>query len=388
MAQMDGDNLVLPEDIMTNILTRLPVKSLIRFQCVCKRWKNLFKTPSFIAEHLHHSSRQNPSLLFEDFGKSDPFCMCLLNREMQVLEVSNDPFIDFMGLWVCTFDSCNGLLCVGVASFSRSLSLLLWNPATRKLSRVPTSVSYFEDEEFFVGFGFSPSVDDYKIVKIHVPGNTGRVNQVEVYSLTTGSWKEVEFGNLNGVAMTSNGFSYNGAIFWIGSKLGVEEDEDDIDLIVSFDIAMEVFILIPLPSSPFSVTNTPYPRYLAVYDNKLALLSHTLSEDFKSSLIHLWLMEEGTCASRERWIWTKKYTSCPYLGCLLVPVTIWKDEIVCNVSTLSGPLDNIEDDQQKIVFFNLTTNEFKTFHIRKSVMGYGIFNYVESLVSVGNIHTE
>ncbi|KAI9096830.1 hypothetical protein K1719_025813 [Acacia pycnantha] len=236
----------------------------------------------------------------------------------------------------------------------------------------------------------SPTVDDYKIVKINTQEDDGRVGQVKVYSLSIGSWKDVQFGNLDAVAITSDGFSFNGAIFWIGYKIGLEEDEDEVGWTVSFDLAMEVFALIPMPSSLFSITNTPYPRYLTAHENKLALLSHTLSGDFKSSLIHLWVMEEGTCASGERWVWTKKYISSPYLGYLLVPVAIWRDEVVCIVaSSLSEPpIDNIEHDKRKPVLLNLTTNEFKAFDIRKSVLDDGIFNYSESLVPVGNIHTE
>ncbi|KAI9127485.1 hypothetical protein K1719_002044 [Acacia pycnantha] len=194
-----------------------------------------------------------------------------------------------------------------------------------------------------------------------------------------------KFGNLDGVGITSDGFSFNGAIFWIGYKIGLEEDEDEVGWIVSFDIAMEVFALIPMPPSLFSITNTPYPRYhLTAHENKLALLSHTLSGDSKSSLIHLWVMEEGTCASGERWVWTKKYISSPYLGYLLVPVAIWRNEIVCIVE----PIDKIEDDERKLVLLNLTTNEFKASDIHKPVIVDGIFNYTESLVPVGNIHTE
>ncbi|KAI9090134.1 hypothetical protein K1719_028830 [Acacia pycnantha] len=215
------------------------------------------------------------------------------------------------------------------------------------------------------------------------------VNQVEVYSLSIGSWKDVQFGNLDGVGITSNCFSFNGAIFWIGYKIGLEDDEDEVGWIVSFDIAMEVFALIPMPSSLFSITNTPYPRYLTAHENKLALLSHTLSGDFKSSLIHLWVMEEGTCTSRERCVWTKKYISSPYLGYLLVPVVIWRNEIVCIVaSSFSDPIDKIEDDERKPVLLNLTTNKFKATNIPKSALAHGIFNYSESLVPVGSIHTE
>ena len=58
----EPNNPFLPGDVIVNILKRLPAKSLIRFQCVCKDWKNLIKTSSFIQDHLHHSSHQNPSL--------------------------------------------------------------------------------------------------------------------------------------------------------------------------------------------------------------------------------------------------------------------------------------------------------------------------------------
>ncbi|XP_054776830.1 putative F-box/kelch-repeat protein At1g12170 [Prosopis cineraria] len=384
----NGDDPVLPQDIITNILVRLPVKSLIRFQCVCKPWKNLFKSSSFIAEHLQHSSLQNLCLLLEDFGKYDPFQICLLDREMKVVQVPNDPFTNSMRWCVWTIDSCNGLLCVGMATFPRSLSLLVWNPATRETRPVLRAVNYSEDEYFCVGFGFSPTLDDYKIVKVRVSEIDYLVNQVEVYSLSTGSWREVEFGNLDGVAIHSDGFTTNGAIFWIGLKLGVEEDEDDINFIVSFDIAMELFTLIPTPPSPFSVRTTSFPKYLTAYENKLAVLSDTLSGDSRSSLIHLWVMEEGTGTNRERWSWTKKYTSNPYPDLFLIPITIWRNEIVCNVRSIDQVEDEVENDERKIVMFNLTTNEIKTHDIRKSALGYGIFNHAESLVPIGNIHTE
>ncbi|XP_028785360.1 putative F-box protein At3g10430 [Neltuma alba] len=393
--EIDGGNPVLPREVITSILIRLPVKALIRFQCVCKEWKNLFKTSSFIAEHLQHSTHQNPSLIFEDYGIPDPFRVCLLDSEMRVLEVQSDPFFDSKRC-VWTINSCNGLICLGIVNVPRSLSLLVWNPATRETRLVSELVDGCVDRTLHVGFGFSQTVNDYKIVKICDSENDFLVNEVEVYSLNRGTWKEVEFGKLDGVGMISGGFAFNGAIFWVGLKLAVDEDEDDIDIIVSFDIATEVFTLIPMPPLPSPVISASDRKYLTVYGNKLALLSHTVSEDFKSSLIHLWVMEKGTCASRERWCCTKKYTSSPYLGCrlgyMLVPVTIWRNEVVCNVTEM--PSDDLigdegePDDERRIVMFNITTNEFRTLDIRKFILGYGIFNYSESLVPVGNMHVE
>ena len=64
------NSLFIPQEIINNILIRLPVKSLLRFQCVCKHWKTLIKNPSFISHHLHFSILQNPSLIF-DFDPRD-----------------------------------------------------------------------------------------------------------------------------------------------------------------------------------------------------------------------------------------------------------------------------------------------------------------------------
>ncbi|MCL7023793.1 hypothetical protein MKW94_023246 [Papaver nudicaule] len=41
----------LPEEVVTKILSKLPVKSILRFRCVCKSWLNLFTSPTFIREY-------------------------------------------------------------------------------------------------------------------------------------------------------------------------------------------------------------------------------------------------------------------------------------------------------------------------------------------------
>ena len=45
----------LPDDIVLNILSRLPVKSLLRFRCVCKTWDSSITTPNFISTHLNNN---------------------------------------------------------------------------------------------------------------------------------------------------------------------------------------------------------------------------------------------------------------------------------------------------------------------------------------------
>ncbi|KAI9127051.1 hypothetical protein K1719_001610 [Acacia pycnantha] len=370
---VDDETPFFPEEIIRNILKRLPVKSLIRFQCVCKPWKNLIKTSSFIADHLHHSTHQNPLLLFQQ-NERHPLNLRLLGCEMQVREVQNLPLFDSSSS-ARIIGSCNGLLCVVINDLGRGIypaSILLWNPAIREFRQVPRirTIDYFE-WECVGGFGFSPHINDYKIVRTYAEfGDV--ISSVEVYSLSTGSWKEIELGNLENVNLYHQTVSADGAIFWNGIKRGVEGGtKDDTNLIVSFDIAMEVFTLIQMPNS-FSE--------LSVYDDQLAVLSHTGTGDSTNhlySFIDLWVLEDSIGASMERRSWTKKCTCTP-CPCTLDLGVIWRNEIACVAN---------DEPEVGLYLFNIITNESKTVAIPGG--GHGrVFNYVESLVTIGHNHIE
>ncbi|XP_054776176.1 putative F-box protein At4g09190 isoform X2 [Prosopis cineraria] len=132
----DDDKAILPQDIIIEILKRLPVKSLIRFQSVCKLWKNLIQTPAFITNHLHHSAHNNPSLILIN-SWYPPNCphVFLLDSKMEIVEVHKTPLSNSSRGDVKLVGSCNGLLCLELdyhddASFR---FILLWNPASREI---------------------------------------------------------------------------------------------------------------------------------------------------------------------------------------------------------------------------------------------------------------
>ena len=49
----------IPPDVVTEILLRLPSKSLIRFRCVCKSWDTLIFSSEFISKHLNFTTNNN-----------------------------------------------------------------------------------------------------------------------------------------------------------------------------------------------------------------------------------------------------------------------------------------------------------------------------------------
>ncbi|KAK4256311.1 hypothetical protein QN277_009194 [Acacia crassicarpa] len=368
---MENEVSYLPPGIIRNILLRLSVKSLIRFQRVCKDWKNLFKTPSFIADHLHRSTQKSPLLVVDSIiCRSNPWRLCLLNREMQALEFQNTHITN--SFTSSRVYSSYGLLCVELIGRYQH-SFWLWNPCIRKLIQVPKPL---DRGKYSVGFGFSPIVNDYKIVQLCMSDDL--VDQVEVYALREGLWRAVELRDLEGVSVSGrSAVTCNGAIFWFGLKEGEEEEDCEL-VIVSFDIAMEVFTLIPFPNIPLTLESC-FDR-LTMYQNKLAMLAPTVVGNPESYLIDLWVLEESTDPSKERWSWTKLYTSRPNPYRFSISPIVWRNEIVCSLNS-SKP----ENHEAKVVFCNITTDEFKVFTIPKCGNSSQMFDYVESLVLLDRI---
>ncbi|KAK4254076.1 hypothetical protein QN277_009505 [Acacia crassicarpa] len=356
----------IPQEVLSSIFKRLPVRTLIQLQCVCKDWKNLLNKPFFIQERLRYSAQENPSLLIHCLAVLNPLELYTFDSEMQVRPVESIYLIEF-SRGATVIGSVNGLVCV--KSNYEFLNILVWNPAISKF-RLLTRKANFSAK---MGFGFCSMVKDYKVVSISNRGHgiSGPIRQVEVYSLSTYSWKEVEVGGLlDGVEITSDGFGTNGAIFWFGYK------KANGRFLVSYYIAKEEFALIPSPILAPELIDSLRNRF-AVYENKLALLSHTTTGNHEYSLIDLWVMEEGKDRkSEERWSWTKKYSiTHPYL---LLPRVVWRNMIVCDAASEH----EVVDHGLNMVLVNLTTNESKRFAFHKYGIAFHVFSYVESLVPV------
>ncbi|KAI9090230.1 hypothetical protein K1719_028776 [Acacia pycnantha] len=376
---MEGVAPFIPKEIITNILKLLPVKALIRFQCVCKHWKNLIKSPPFIAAHLEHCIQYRPCLLFQTYFSLKRLELYILNCDMQFFEVQNIPELDSKA-WIA--GSCNGLLCLQIDRSSYGISprppLLLWNPSLREVKQVPISedaLGDYDDDDYHIGFGFSPIINDYKIVRFYVSSREYQVQHVKVYSLGGGSWKNIEVGNLD-LGNLGPACTFNGGIFWFSTQYIEDRYEYNI---VSFDIAMEVFSLIPVPA--INLTNDE--AYVTEFEHRLALLCYTEIEDPESCLIELWVLEDGRGGSGERWSWAQKYTSSPY-PCFLIPRTIWRNKLIaCSFHLLPG-------DEKHYEFVDMTVLSNFTNTKLKLLFRHGnfIFNYVESLIPVSNIHIQ
>ncbi|CAH9111324.1 unnamed protein product [Cuscuta europaea] len=374
-AEMSSGAPFLPIEIISDVLKRLPAKSLIRFQSVCNLWKNLIKSPSFIASHLDHSNREYPSLISMGQNRvSNTSSLYFLDRDMQLRQVQNDPFLDSLG-FASIVGSCNGLLCIQTEPLGTLLSLYLYNPATRELSVVPRSRTIMDFCRFrILGFAFSPTINDYKIVITYM--RQGDVEyEFEVYSLTTDSWKKIENPGL-GRSILSYGLTSNASMFWFATKNSLTSPTC---VIASFDIATDGFRLIPQPPLPIREDAS---RKLTMYENRLAVFHYSRASNAGNTLIDLWVFEEGVAGS-----WSKILTCGPYPP-IVKPHTFWRNQIVCNVYAGYSVEGNYKIAANGSFLLDPASNEVKVRFAGRNEILYDVFSYVESLVLISNIHSE
>ncbi|CAK7324173.1 unnamed protein product [Dovyalis caffra] len=365
-----------PEDIIIEILLRLPVKSLLRFRSVSKQWFSLTTNPKFITTHLHHST-ENPSLLIArrecvDFiFKTHISLLPNGSTRLHGVHVPNmfgSPF-NFVG-------SDGGLICIQLTPLIY-FNYVLWNPATRQFRHIPKSPTYFTHKTClaFDAFGYSSETNDYKLLLIWYYQEEG-VYQAEVFSRRTGSWKVIDKPVPYGFHSDDPPLSLKGEIYW---HAGRYVSGNLMEIIVGFNLVTEDFRKIDLPSLEFR--STCYT--VTEYKGSLALLIFPRNMSLRNYGFELWVIsEEGGGGGGNRESWNKVFTlKEPFLGISRRPEWVFRGSILLFTSIFEAQdgfylLDPTNPSLQasKFVPMSRPTN---------TKYGFGEFCYnVESLASV------
>ncbi|KAK9285485.1 hypothetical protein L1049_024679 [Liquidambar formosana] len=245
----------MPGDMVTNILLQLPVKSLMRFRCVCKSWHALISDPNFINTHLNQTRVNNKGYVLIKHRDSDLDKFSLRCDETFVGQKRLElPFKENVeSLMVEGY--CNGLLCLSCLGNPRiQRDLYLWNPAIQKLKRLPQSTPITERFAcIYFAFGHVPQIDDYRVVKFvyhrYIPCVNGICNaalrclkappEAELYSLRTNSWKAIENVFPCVIQSCSKDPILNGIVHWLARVY--QEGGPFYEFVLSFDMGNEIF---------------------------------------------------------------------------------------------------------------------------------------------------
>nr|XP_023892793.1 F-box protein CPR1-like [Quercus suber] len=285
----------LPEEVVLEILHRLPVKSLIRLRCVSKSWNSLITSSAFINSHLTRSFSLPSNKLIVRHYNNDSFDQ-IQNTEFPLTSRRIQHFI--------LIGSANGLF-----SLHEQERYILWNPSIRKFITLPKPCITVKAHGSYIGccrqaFGFDPRTNDYKVVRIAFPSRINKSEEakpplIEVYSLNEGCWRITSASfppDINLTNWCSPAASLNGAVHFAAEYVYKPSGP----LVLSFDLHDEVFHVIPLPNVTFKWANNVHT---SVIGGSLSLLFHYVRHaDNKCCAI--WVMKEyGVVDS-----WTKQFT--------------------------------------------------------------------------------
>ncbi|XP_076951691.1 F-box/kelch-repeat protein At3g06240-like [Bidens hawaiensis] len=242
----------IPRDILIDILSRLPAKSLGQFKSVSKYWLSLISSEEFIKFHHHQAlfdTNTNHSRVFvisthslHSINYESPSCYEGIDDDNARSIISlTDPF-EKESVIEKKLGSCVGL----IFSVCYDDCILLWNPTTEKTRVIPDPLTPFSDATRFFGLGYDFSIDDYKMVSAS-RSMSSNIISCQVFNLKTGSWRMVQTSHVSVKDPSMIGSFSNGAIHWIVRHRPHHDDLNKHEAILSFDIKDEVFIEIVLP---------------------------------------------------------------------------------------------------------------------------------------------
>ncbi|WOG85209.1 hypothetical protein DCAR_0104397 [Daucus carota subsp. sativus] len=288
----------LPEELVREeILTRLPIKSAVRFKIVSKSWLSLFSDPNFWKKHLTRNSSQNPND-YDCLVAAKHRRVVVLSRYKETFVLPSDNY-EVVG-------SVQGLICL-----RRAKKLSLWNPAIHQSREFTLPAQHQERhaDPSHIGLGFDHPSNDYKVVVCYVSGDS---RYGCVYSGNSDSWSDVFVPDNVFFRTEKKDWEKRGpktiakyCPYW-KCRTYLSNDVHVRSLaVMKFDVGSNEFKLLPEFEFGASEQNWDHgKRYaLVTLNDCLTLMTYKPSKD---SVVNVYsLDEEGLC------VWSKIYSVGP-----------------------------------------------------------------------------
>ncbi|KAL8498968.1 hypothetical protein ACS0TY_022072 [Phlomoides rotata] len=234
---------ILPHDIIEDILSRVPVKDLLRFKAVSKQWEATISDPGFAEKHLQQYKKSSSwnLIAWEEWP---------LLKRMNVAELKNNN-LNFLSAieHSSEYSSGYGILCDCDGIYLKLSKLLdgiktyvVWNPSCRAYIEFscPKEVNdSYRSGRTLYGIYYNPVMKDYKVV-------IADTTRYAVFSCRYRKWNEVK--EIEGIPQNGScdsGVSCNGSFYWplVQRRGGHIVDFD----IICFDWKDEMFNTVVLP---------------------------------------------------------------------------------------------------------------------------------------------
>ena len=238
------------DDLLTHVLLNLPIKSLIRFKSVSKRFLSLISDPNFsLLFHRHNPFSDNISGLFLAVRRRSHLIpeFDFVNLDLTLAsKPSKAPFKtlafadDRIGKGIGIVQSCNGLLLCYSKRPLEPRENFVYNPTTKQIVKLPP----ISKKVLGLSFAFDPRRSPhYTVVCVRSCEVTESRYQIDVYSPAARDWRP-SGGSFH---VESADIRFDGGVYWNGSIHWINAAEDSP---LYFNVDEERISPLPLPPIP------------------------------------------------------------------------------------------------------------------------------------------
>ncbi|KAK8950383.1 F-box protein [Platanthera guangdongensis] len=165
---------VVPNDVVFDILVRLPARSVGRFRCVSKSWLSITThSTTFVRAHKQRSSPTGQSLVIERPGCGERFYLASAIAPADITFCKlNVPIESSIRA------SCDGLLCLWIPAIGKHRIV---NPLTGRSIILPTNTRLHTR---FLAFYFNHSTSEYRLL-------AAAQNETSMLVVGQNTWKHI-----------------------------------------------------------------------------------------------------------------------------------------------------------------------------------------------------
>lgn len=228
----------LPDSLLLEILSRLPLKSIFKFKCVCKHWQALISQPSFHRFYFNSISASSSLVSWRILYR-----YVYVSKFKDVLDrfrPENYNSSKFSVLFMSSFEEqqqsdqfkvlgvSNGLV---LCCLLGPLIYYVCDPVTRQWVTLPRGRDKSPNRHpIFFGEGFVSKVNEdglltsYTVVRVELMNTSSNYLNLETFSSETGKWVDYRLPCANPIALLKRGagpISFNGILHWFVYEHGM-----------------------------------------------------------------------------------------------------------------------------------------------------------------------
>ncbi|KAG7651292.1 putative F-box protein [Arabidopsis thaliana] len=276
----------LPRHMQMEILSRVPLKFLMKFMCVSKKWASIIRGEEFREDYLFQSMKRPRVLFVIDHReylpiKPEAFFHSVYQEDQPLLLSGKLRMRTFETPLVQVFQPIRGLICQ--QGYGK---IVICNPGLKKFRSLP-QIKVHKGAPMRTFFGYDEDKDVFKVLCITWLRNGKRSEVSKEYLVyTMGSDEESSSWRLitceHDHAPVTEGL-FKGGVLYYGAK-----SNNGKSVVMSFNVNSEDFSVIEL-----EVEISPYWR-LVNYKGDIALMNNIEDSLYHSREFEMWVRNEVT----------------------------------------------------------------------------------------------